>query len=267
IHSNSPRAGAPFVEINCAAIPSHLLEAEMFGYEKGAFTDARVAKPGLFEAANGGTLFLDEIGDMLPELQGKLLRVLETRAVRRLGSLRETPVDVRIVAATHHDLGEMVGEGRFREDLFYRLSVVPIELPPLRDRGEDILILADHLLDKLSQVYHLQKPPLPREVAKLLLAHAWPGNVRELKNSLERALVLGRGNGLNPEHLFLKRNGSPALRRGVLPFPASLAEVEVALAHELLHFCDGNKSEAARTMGVSRRHFYVLLRQGETDEQ
>ena len=258
IHYNGPRARGPFVEVNCAALPPTLLEAELFGYEKGAFTDARTAKPGLFEAAHGGTLFLDEIGDLSAELQAKLLRVLEGKRVRRLGSVRDQAVDVRIVAATHVDLPARVKQGTFRRDLFYRLSVVPVELPALRDRGHDVLMLARHFLDRFGREYEMPVPELTPELRDALLAHAWPGNVRELKNSIERALLLGDG-ALRREDLFLELGVDGVPSTGPIPFPATLEEVMRAAARAMTERCGGNKSEAARLLGIGRRHLYSLL--------
>jgi DNA-binding NtrC family response regulator len=258
IHYNGPRARGPFVEVNCAALPPTLLEAELFGYEKGAFTDARTAKPGLFEAAHGGTLFLDEIGDLSAELQAKLLRVLEGKRVRRLGSVRDQAVDVRIVAATHVDLPARVRQGAFRRDLFYRLSVVPVELPALRDRGHDVLMLARHFLDRFGREYEMPVPELTPELRGALLAHAWPGNVRELKNSVERALLLGDG-ALRREDLFLELGVDARSSTGPIPFPATLDEVMRAAARAMTERCGGNKSEAARLLGIGRRHLYSLL--------
>src|SRR5690606_34939769 len=193
IHYNGPRAAAPFVEINCAAIPGTLLEAELFGHERGAFTDARTAKPGLFEIADGGTLFLDEIGHLPFELQGKILKAIEEKKIRRVGAVGVREVDVRVIAATHRDLAAAVREGNFREDLYYRLNVIPIQLPPLRERGDDVLLLAAHFIRQLAAQYGLPEPPLTSELRGMLLSHPWPGNVRELRNSLERALLLGDG--------------------------------------------------------------------------
>jgi DNA-binding NtrC family response regulator len=261
IHYNGPRARGPFVEVNCAALPATLLEAELFGYEKGAFTDARTAKPGLFEAAHGGTLFLDEIGDLSGELQAKLLRVLEGKRVRRLGSVREQEVDVRIVAATHVDLPARVKQGAFRRDLFYRLSVVPVELPSLRDRGQDVLMLARHFLDRFGREYEMPAPELSPEIRSALLVHPWPGNVRELKNSIERALLLGDG-VLRREDLFLDLGADATSPTGPIPFPATLDEVMRAAARAMTERCGGNKSEAARLLGIGRRHLYTLLAEG-----
>ena len=191
LHHQSPRASGPFVDINCAAIPPALLEAELFGYERGAYTDAKSAKPGLFEAAEGGTIFLDEIGHMDPALQIKLLKVIEDRTVRRLGSLRPKAVKARIVTATNRDLEAAVAEDAFRQDLYFRIKVLTLELPPLRARGNDVLLLAQHFLADLSRRYGRPVKTLTAEAEAALLAHAWPGNVRELAHVMERAL-LGR---------------------------------------------------------------------------
>ena len=261
IHYNGPRAAAPFVELNCNAIPQNLIESELFGHEKGAFTDARTAKPGLFEAADGGTLFLDEIGDLPLTLQGKILKALEEKQVRRVGAIRARAVDVRIIAATHVDLAEAVKRGGFREDLYYRLSVIPIHLPPLRARGDDVLLLAEHFLRTLSGQYGMPVPALTAELRRALLAHGWPGNVRELRNGLERALLLGDG-GIRPEDLF---HGAPTPgaradgEGGALPFPATLDEIERAAAFAMLERADGNKSAAADALGISRSRLYRLL--------
>lgn len=256
VHYNSARSPGPFVEINCTTLPANLLEAELFGYEPGAFTDARIAKPGLFEVADGGTLFLDEIGDLPLPIQAKLLRVLEARRVRRLGGIRDVPVDVRVVAATHVDLPQAIADGRFREDLFYRLNVVPVHLPPLRDRGEDVLLIAEHFLGRFCKEYEVGRIQLPPDVKRALLNHSWPGNVRELRNSIERAVLLGDGN-LFVEDLF--PNAMQVSTSGPLPFPASLQAIEVAAAHAMVARCGGNKSEAAKQLGTSRKHLYTLL--------
>ena len=264
LHYNGPRAAAPFVEVNCTAIPGTLLESELFGHEKGAFTDARSAKPGLFEAADGGTLFLDEIGHLPYELQAKLLRVLEEKQVRRVGALRARRVDVRIIAATHVDLAAAVRQGAFREDLYYRLSVIPIHLPPLRERGDDVLLLAEHFLRSFAEQYGLPAPPLTPELRRAFRAHSWPGNVRELRNSVERALLLGDG-ALDPADLFpAPRAPRAASADGALPFPAALAEIERAAAHAMTERLGGNKSAAADALGISRSRLYRLL-EGEAD--
>jgi DNA-binding NtrC family response regulator len=257
IHYNGPRAAQPFVEINCAALPANLLEAELFGYERGAFTDARAPKAGLFEAASGGTLLLDEVGDLAPDLQAKLLTALESRKVRRLGSVRDTPVDVRIVAATHRDLAAEVRAGRFRRDLYYRLRVVPVHLPPLRDRGEDVLLLVRHFVERFSELHDREQPVLSSEARAVILRHSWPGNVRELRNAVERAVLLGDGT-IRPDDLALEEDEPPA-PSGVLPFPAPLEAIERAAAVAMLQHCDGNKSQAALRLGIGRKRLYQLL--------
>lgn len=258
IHYHGPRAAQPFVEVNCAALPPNLLEAELFGYERGAFTDARVAKAGLFETAHRGTLFLDEIGDLAPELQGKLLRVLEKKRVRRLGSVRDSDVDVRIIAASHVDLAAQVRERRFREDLFYRLNVIPLLLPALRERGDDVFLLAEHFAEHFAREYGVPRPVLTPAVRRALATHAWPGNVRELRNSMERATLLGGGT-LRDDDLFPGGISGVPPAAGQLPFPATLDEIQRAAAHAMLHACGGNKSRAAERLGVSRKGLYTLL--------
>jgi DNA-binding NtrC family response regulator len=258
IHYNGPRSAAPFVEVNCAAIPANLLEAELFGHEKGAFTDARSAKPGLFEVAHGGTLFLDEIGHLPFELQGKILKAIEEKRIRRVGAIGVREVDVRVVAATHRDLAEGVRNGDFREDLYYRLNVIPIHLPPLRERGEDVLLLADHFLRSLAEQYDLASPTMPADFRAVLLAHNWPGNVRELRNSLERALLLGEQQMLVSD-LFASPAAFVRAEAGALPFPASLADIERAAARTMLERLQGNKKAAADALGISRSRLYRLL--------
>ncbi len=263
IHYNGPRGAAPFVELNCAAVPAGLLESELFGHEKGAFTDARAAKPGLFEAADGGTLFLDEIGDLPLTLQGKILKALEEKNVRRVGAVRARLIDVRIVAATHVDLADAVRRGAFREDLYYRLSVIPIHLPPLRERGGDVVLLAEHFLRTLAEQYGLPVPAVGPELRRALLSHDWPGNVRELRNGLERALLLSDGEP-DPADLFAHAPSSrPASGvgggGGVLPWPASIPELERAAAVAMTERMAGNKSAAADALGISRSRLYRLL--------
>jgi len=261
IHYNGPRREGPFVELNCSAIPANLLESELFGHERGAFTDARRAKPGLLEVADGGTLFLDEIGELPFDLQGKLLKVLEDKQVRRVGGTRSQKVDIRIIAATNRDLAAEARDGAFREDLYYRLSVIPIQLPPLRERGDDIALLAEHFLEALSRTYDLPAPTLSRELKERLLAHPWPGNVRELRNALERALLLGGEGELSAEDLFLDvatRSAAPS-EGGVLPFPATLETIELAAVRAMIVRTGGNKSAAARQLGISRARLHRAL--------
>jgi len=261
LHYGGPRAAAPFVALNCAAIPAQLLESELFGHERGAFTDAKTAKPGLFEAADGGTLLLDEINRLAPELQSKLLRVLEEKMTRRLGATTSRSVDVRIIAASNADLASEVREGRFREDLYYRLNVVSLHLPALRERGEDVLLLAEAFLKKFSAQYRLPEPPLGPEVRRVLLAHAWPGNVRELRNAIERALLLSPPGTLDIGELA---PATPVAATGELPFPARLDEIVRAAARAMLETTGGNRSEAARRLGISRSRLQRLLDGGET---
>ena len=264
IHAQSPRAKAPFVEVNCTAIPDNLLEAELFGYEKGTFTDAKSAKVGLFEAAVSGSLFLDEIGYLKPELQVKLLKVIEEKRVRRLGSTQERPVDVWILAATNNNLEQAVAGGRFREDLYFRLKVMTIVLPPLRQRGEDILLLAEHFLRRFAQSYQRPLPCLTPEAQTALLRYAWPGNVRELAHVMERAVFFGGTEmiqegalALNRDHMGEQPVPSPGRRQSgpEIDFPSAglvLEEVEKTLIKKALARARGNASQAARLLGISR---------------
>jgi DNA-binding NtrC family response regulator len=266
IHSNGPRAGQPFVAVNCSAIPATLLESELFGHERGAFTDARSAKPGLLEVADGGTVFLDEVPSLPLEMQAKLLRFLETREVRRVGGVRDAVVDVRILAAANVDLRARIEEGEFREDLYFRLAVMPVELPPLRERGRDVLTLARAFLTRLAAEYELEVPGLSRGAAMALERHSWPGNVRELRNAIERALLLADTGVIEPGHLALAETSlvpdtARATEGGAssLSFPATLDTLEVAAVQMMLERCDGNKSEAARRLGITRTRLYRIL--------
>jgi transcriptional regulator with PAS, ATPase and Fis domain len=258
LHYGSPRAADPFVEVNCAAIPANLLESELFGHERGAFTGAVAAKPGLFEVAHGGTLFLDEIATLPLELQPKLLRALETRSIRRVGGQQGRQVDVRVVAASHVDLAQAVRHGEFREDLYYRLNVVTLVLPPLREREGDVELLARSFVQRIAASYGLPVPELTPETRAALRTHRWPGNVRELRNVLERAVVLSPPGTLKLGPLEEPR-GRAAPSGGVLPFPAPLAEVVRTAAQAMLDLTGGNKSEAARRLGISRPRLQRLL--------
>ena len=264
IHYNGPRRDAPFVDVNCAAIPDTLLESELFGHEKGAFTDATTTKPGLFEVANGGTLFLDEIGHLPLPLQGKLLRALEERSIRRVGGTRTIAVDVRIIAATHVDLAAAASRGEFRQDLYYRLNVVPLSLPPLRERREDILPLARAFLSRFSKEYGLPQPKLTPAAERVLAEHPWAGNVRELRNVIERAVLLHRGEALDPADVAGETAG--AMPPGSpIPFPATLSEITRAAALAMVDRCHGNKSEASRRLGISRPRLLRLM-DGRVDD-
>jgi DNA-binding NtrC family response regulator len=263
VHYNGPRSEAPFVDINCAAIPEHLIESELFGHEKGAFTDASAQKPGLFEYAEGGTLFLDEVGHLPMTLQGKLLRALEERQVRRVGGTKNIPVDVRVISATNVNLLAAVRRGEFREDLYYRLNVVLIELPPLRGRRDDIVPLARHFLARFAAEYGVPQPVLTKAAERSLASRDWAGNVRELRNLIERAVLLGGGATLDVSDF----ESAPELvvERGTIPFPASLDTVVRATAVEMLTLCSGNKSLAARRLGISRTRLQRVL-DGVPDE-
>ena len=261
IHYNGPRAKQPFVDVNCTAIPENLLESELFGHEAGAFTDARSAKPGLFELADGGTLFLDEIGHLPLALQGKLLRVLEERTLRRVGGTKTIPFDVRVIAATHVQLHEAVSRGEFREDLWYRLNVMPIELPALRERADDVVGLAQAFVVKFAHEYGITPAPqLSAAAQRALQERDWPGNVRELRNVIERALLLS--DGVRLEVADMARDGATVAagaRDGELPWPASLSMLARGAASAMMQRCGGNKSEAARRLGISRPRLQRLL--------
>jgi len=257
IHYESPRGAEPFVEVNCAAIPANLLESELFGHEKGAFTGAASAKPGLFELAHGGTLFLDEVATLPLELQPKLLRALESREIRRVGGQQTRQVDVRVVAATHTDLRTAVNQGQFREDLYYRLNVVALTLPPLRDREGDVELLAETFISRIATSYGLPVPPLTPELRAALREYRWPGNVRELRNSVERSLVLSPRGTLRLEEMGLRQDAVRS--EGALPFPATLAVLTRAAAVAMLQLTEGNKSAAARRLGISRPRLQRLL--------
>ena len=255
LHANGPRHAAPFVDINCAAIPETLLEAELFGHERGAFTDAVAAKPGLFEIANGGTIFLDEIGHLPFRLQGKLLRVLEERRTRRIGSTKSVAVDVRVIAATNVNLARAARRGEFREDLYYRLNVVPISLPPLRERPDDVVLLARHFLSKFAASYGLQRATFSPAAERALRGRRWPGNVRELRNVVERAVLMARGSVIDVGSLQPEAEEPPVAD---VP-PRQLRAIIKNAVRETLEQCGGNKSDAARRLGISRTRLQRLL--------
>ncbi len=261
IHYQSPRASGPFVEVNCAAIPSALLEAELFGYERGAYTDARTAKPGLFEAAEGGTLFLDEIGHMDPGLQVKLLKAIEDKAVRRLGGLRTKTVNARLITATNRDLEAAIAEGAFRQDLYFRIKVLTIEIPPVRARGGDIILLARHFLDLFARGYGQPPKRLSPAAEALLLTYRWPGNVRELAHTMERTVLCHADPTVTVEDLGLAPR-TPEVPVVVGPdghvqvdFSSGgivLDEVERQLIVKALEASDWNRTQAAQLLGISR---------------
>ncbi|HET9252972.1 MAG TPA: sigma 54-interacting transcriptional regulator [Candidatus Eisenbacteria bacterium] len=256
IHLNGPRRDKNFMAVNCGALPENLLESELFGYRKGAFTGASEDRVGLFEAADGGTLFLDEVGEMPPTLQVKLLRVLQDSQIRRVGDTVSRRVDFRLIAATNRDLRAEVEAGRFRQDLFYRLNVVPISLPPLRERGDDTLLLASHFLDFFSKQQQKEIRGMSGESRELLLRHPWPGNVRELENAMARAVALADEGGLVEPALF--GLGPPVTRRwdGQHTLRETLDAVEAETIREALRQCESNVSRAARALGVSRQHLH-----------
>ena len=262
LHGRSARAAGPFVAINCAALPPALLESELFGHERGSFTDAKAKRDGLFVQATGGTVFLDEIGSMPLDLQPKLLRALETRSVRPVGGNHEIPFDVRLIAATNEDLESAVAAGRFREDLYFRINVIHVPLPPLRVRGNDILLLAQHFITRYAKRSGAQVRGLTPSAAERLLSYPWPGNVRELQNCIERAVALTGYEAVTVEDLPDKIRGYEpvgvpvALDANVL---VSLAEVERRYILRVLSTLSGNKAEAARVLGVDRKTLYRKL--------
>jgi DNA-binding NtrC family response regulator len=267
IHTRSVRGNGPFVAINCAAMPATLLESELFGHVRGAFTDAKKSRTGLFVQATGGTLFLDEIGEMAVEMQAKLLRVLQEHKVRPVGGDTEVPFDTRIIAATNRDLDADVDAGRFREDLFYRINVVRIEMPPLRSRGEDVLGLAQFFLERAAQRSGKEVHGVSPAAARKLLDYDWPGNVRELENSIERAVALTRSQEIAVEDLPDKirdHQSSQVIIHGDDPDKLpTLDEVEQRYIHRVLKAVGGNKTHASRVLGMDRRTLYRKLEKYE----
>jgi DNA-binding NtrC family response regulator len=252
IHYNSERAAKPFLNITCSALPEQLLESELFGHERGAFTDARQQKRGLFETADGGTIFLDEIGEMTPGLQAKLLRFLEDRTFKRIGGLADIRVDVRVVAATNRDLEDEVYAGKFREDLFYRLQVMPIVLPPLRERFGDIPLLVAQYIKRYNQEFRKRVKGVTPEAGALLEQYGWPGNVRELRNAIERAMLLADHEWLGPEDFAtLSRSATSATFR-LPPEGVNLEAVERQLVVQALERAGGNQTRAGVLLGINR---------------
>src|ERR1700756_4554280 len=289
IHYQSRRQDKPFVAINCSAIPETLMEAELFGHERGAFTDAKAMKKGLFEMADGGTLFLDEIGELSPLLQAKLLRVLEDQVIRRIGGVRDMQVNVRVIAASNRDLEKAVREGHFRQDLYYRLAIIAIFIPPLRERTEDILPLVDFFIDWYNRKFKKSIRGISAETRRLLLAHTWPGNVRELKNSIERAMILEDEFILRPVYMPFAvgeaaRSGLTAFEHSSTPADGggkqlangrilprlyipeegtSLEEVERAMVELAMRHANGNQTHAARLLDISRDALRYKLKKFE----
>jgi Transcriptional regulator containing PAS, AAA-type ATPase, and DNA-binding domains len=277
VHYHSSRADNPFIAINCAALPSTLIESELFGYEKGAFTDARARKEGLFEQAEAGTLFLDEIGELELSLQAKLLRVLEEGSFRRVGGLKDLPLDVRVIAASNRDLKTESEAGRFRADLFYRLSVIQIDIPPLRERGEDIRVLAEHYIDSFRSRLRKQIDSISPEVLEAFARYHWPGNVRELRNVIERAMILEDGNEITLKYLprsltadlgLSSETNNNHLTDELVRLPASglsLEDVEMSLVRQALERSRGNQTKAAELLAISRDQLRYRMKKLEEE--
>jgi len=269
IHINSPRASKPFIAVNCAAIPENLLESELFGYEKGAFTGAYKSKPGKFELAQGGTILLDEVSEMDLTLQAKLLRVIQEKEIDRLGGTASIKVDVRIIATTNRDLKKYVEEGKFRQDLYFRLNVIPIHLPPLRERGDDVILLANYFLNKFSKDYGINSPGFSEEAIKWLREYDWPGNIRELENLIERAMLIAQEGLIKPRHFLMESLEEDLLNiqeEEDIPAPEvekqmdvelnriiPLEEMEKQMIIKSLEKTKGNRTKAAELLGISVR--------------
>jgi len=268
LHLDSPRADKPFVKITCSAIPENLMESELFGYEKGAFTGAMRSHAGKFEQADGGTVFLDEIGDVPPPVQVKLLRVLQEREFERLGGTKTIEVDVRIIAATNQDLRAALEQGAFREDLYYRLNVVPINLPPLRERKEDVEALAEHFLERFAESTGGRVRSISPGAVEKLRSYHWPGNVRELENIIQRAMVLAPGEAVEADDVILdgQSKQSSAETDVFLPDGMTLEQFEQQLIREAMRRADNNKSQAARLLGLTRNALRYRLTQMGLDE-
>lgn len=271
IHQNSPRSAGPFISVNCGAIPETLIESELFGYEKGAFTGADRVRAGRFQSANGGTLFLDEIGDLPLQMQAKLLRVLQEGEIQRIGNDVPIPVDVRVITATNRDLRRMLSEGSFREDLYYRLNVIAMEAPPLRDRVEDIPSLAQYFWERFAEKNRKHVKGITPRAMDMLLKYSWPGNVRELENAMERATILLQGEYISEKELPLSMQGPECEcpETGAEGMPSgTLEEMEKVMILRILGEVEGNKSEAARRLGITRRTLKLKLKKfGEGAEE
>lgn len=265
IHQNSGRSGGAYVAVNCAALPENLAESELFGHEKGAFTGADIKKPGKFELANHGTILLDEISEMPMNLQAKLLRAIQEKEIDRVGGSRPIPIDARIIATSNIDLKEAVHKGSFREDLFYRLNVIPLTMPPLRERKGDIPLLTEYFLKRYSRANHKNMTKIAEETVTLLMKYDWKGNVRELENTIERAAILGQGDTLLPKHLFLEKPEQED--RGQIPFGVGLSvkEMERELIVQTIKEVKGNRTHAAKILGISIRTLRNRLREYRED--
>ena len=256
IYRCSPRYGKPFVTIDLGSIPEQLFESELFGFEKGAFTDAKKSKAGRMEVATNGTLFLDEIGNLSLPMQSKLLTAIEKRQISRLGSTQTVPIDVRLICATNTDIRQMVEDGNFRQDLLYRINTIEIHIPPLRERGNDIILLADHFLDRYTRKYKKEIHGLTREAKNKLLKYAWPGNVRELQHTIERAVILGDGSMLKPENFLFHTTSKQKKEEEVI---LNLEQLERQAIEKALRISNGNISRAAEYLGITRYALYRKL--------
>lgn len=272
IHNKSKRASHPFITVNCAAIPENLLESELFGHEKGAFTGAIARRIGKFEEADGGTLLLDEISEMHPSLQAKLLRAIQEREIDRVGGRKPVKINIRLLATSNRNLQEEVKKGNFREDLYFRLNVVTVNLPPLRERPEDIAVLSDYFADKFADLNHIQKRPFSPEAQEMLKSYHWPGNVRELENTIHRSVLLAAGDRIEGEAILLPDGVSPSQAPANMQSPSdsligrSVADVEKELILGTLNHCFGNRTKAANILGISIRTLRNKLKQYADEE-